>query len=59
MEYMGILVGFWHSNHRGYIRAETIYFAYAYTKGEFEDLPPEKRRVLKQITMEIKKEFTR
>ncbi|MDI6774404.1 MAG: hypothetical protein QME60_03275 [Verrucomicrobiota bacterium] len=40
-----------------FLRAETIYLAYVYTKGEFEDLPPEKRHAMKQIMTDIKKEF--
>jgi hypothetical protein len=30
-----------------------------FTKGEFEDLPPDKRRVMKRLVDEIKKEFER
>jgi hypothetical protein len=30
-----------------------------FTKGEFEDLPPDKRRVMRRLVEEIKREFER
>ena len=42
-----------------FVRAETIYFVYVYTKGEFENIPTEKRRVIMQLVSEIKKEIER
>ena len=40
-----------------FIRAEVIYLIFAYTKGEFAEIPAEKRKVMKQLVTEIKKEF--
>ncbi len=40
-----------------FVRAETVFLLYAFTKGEFSDLPPDKRRVIKALVEEIKKEF--
>ena len=42
-----------------FVRAETVFLLYVFTKGEFEDLPPDKRRVIKRLVEEIKKEFAR
>ena len=42
-----------------FMRAETVFLLYVFTKGEFEDLPPDKRRVMKRLVDEIKKEFER
>lgn len=42
-----------------FVRAETVFLLYVFTKGEFEDLPPEKRRVIQGLVAEIKKEFVR
>jgi hypothetical protein len=42
-----------------FVRAETVFLLYVFTKGEFEDLPPDKRRVMKRLVDEIKKEFER
>jgi hypothetical protein len=42
-----------------FLRAETVFLLYVFTKGEFEDLPPDKRRVIKTLVEEIKKEFDR
>lgn len=36
---------------------ETIFLVYAYTKGDFENLPPEKRKSMKHLIEEIKREF--
>jgi hypothetical protein len=41
------------------VRVETVFLLYVFTKGEFEDLPPDKRRVIKRLVEEIKKEFER
>ncbi len=41
------------------IRAETVFLLYVFTKGEFEDLPPDKRRVIRRLVEEIKREFER
>ena len=41
------------------VRAETIFLLYVFTKGEFADLPPDKRRVIRRLAEEIKKEFQR
>lgn len=40
-----------------FLRAETIYFVYAFTKGRMEDLPPDKKRVIRAIVEQIKQEF--
>ena len=40
-----------------FVRAETVFLLYVFTKGEFEDLPPDKRRVIRGLVEEIKKEF--
>ena len=42
-----------------FVRAEAVFLLYVFTKGEFEDLPPDKRRVMKRLVDEIKKEFER
>lgn len=42
-----------------FIKAETLFLLYVFTKGEFEDLPPDKRRSIKRLVEEIKKEFER
>jgi hypothetical protein len=42
-----------------FVRAETVFLVYVYTKGEFSDLPSEKRRVVRDLVTEIKKEFER
>ena len=41
------------------MRAETVFLLYVFAKGEFEDLPPDKRRVIRGLVEEIKKEFER
>lgn len=40
-----------------FLRAETLFLLYVFTKGEFEDLPPDKRRIIRRLVEEIKKEF--
>ena len=40
-----------------FLRRETIFLLYVYTKGEFGDLPADKRRVVKTLVEEIKEEF--
>lgn len=35
----------------------TVFLLYVFTKGEFSDLPPDKKRVVKALVEEIKKEF--
>jgi hypothetical protein len=42
-----------------FVRAETVFLLYVFTKGEFEDLPPDKRRVIRGLVEGIKKEFER
>lgn len=42
-----------------FVRAETVFLLYVFTKGEFEDLPPDKRRVMRRLVDEIKREFER
>ena len=42
-----------------FVRAETVFLLYVYTKGEFADLTPDKRRVIKRLVEEIKREFER
>jgi hypothetical protein len=42
-----------------YLRAETVFLLYVFTKGEFEDLPPDKRRVMRRLVDDIKREFER
>ena len=39
------------------LRHETIFMFYAYTKGDIADMTPEQKRLLKQLVLEIKKEF--
>ena len=45
--------------HNLFLRAETIFLVYVFTKGEFEDVPPDKRKVIRRLVEEIKKEFER
>jgi hypothetical protein len=40
-----------------FLNAETVFLLYVFTKGEFGDLPPDKKRVIKALVEEIKKEF--
>jgi hypothetical protein len=40
-----------------FLRAEAVVLVYAYTKGDFEDLPPEKKRVVRQLVEDLKGEF--
>ena len=40
-----------------FLRAETVFLLYVFTKGEFGDLPPDKRRIIKSLVQDIKKEF--
>ena len=40
-----------------FLNAETVFLLYVFTKGEFGYLPPDKRRVIKALVDEIKKEF--
>lgn len=42
-----------------FVKAETVFLLYVFTKGEFEDLPPDKRRIMRRLVDEIKKEFER
>lgn len=42
-----------------FVRAETVFLLYVFTKGEFGDLPSDKRRVIKRLVEEIKREFAR
>lgn len=42
-----------------FVRAETVFLLYVFTKGEFKDLPPDKRRVILRLVEEIRKEFDR
>ncbi len=37
--------------------AETVFLLYVFTKGDFGDLPPDKRRVMRTLVDAIKKEF--
>lgn len=39
------------------LRAETVFLLYVFTKGDFGDLPPEKRRVIRSLVDEIKREL--
>lgn len=40
-----------------FVRAETVFLLYVFVKGEFEDLPPDKRKIIRGLVDEIKKEF--
>jgi len=40
-----------------FMRAEAVFLVYVFTKGEFGDLPTDKRRIIKRLVKEIKKEF--
>ena len=42
-----------------FVRAETIFLLYVFAKGEFEDIPPDKRRVIRKLVEEITQEFER
>lgn len=42
-----------------FVRADLIYFVYVFTKGEFEDLPPDKKRAMKKWVERIKAEYRR
>lgn len=42
-----------------FVSAETVFLLHVFVKGEFEDLPPDKRRVIRRLVDEIKKEFDR
>jgi hypothetical protein len=40
-----------------FLKAETVFLLYVFTKGDFGDLPPDKRRVIRTLVEQIKKEF--
>lgn len=40
-----------------FLRAETIFLVYAYTKGDWTDLPPDKKRAIRNLVEQIKREF--
>lgn len=40
-----------------FMRAETVFLLYVFAKGAFEDLPPDKRKVIRNLVDEIKKGF--
>ena len=40
-----------------FLKADTVFLIYVFTKGEFEDLPPDKRRAMRRLVEEIKREF--
>jgi len=40
-----------------FLRAEAIFLVYVFTKGEFADLPPDKRKVIRKLVEDIKQEF--
>jgi hypothetical protein len=40
-----------------FMRAEAIYLVYVFTKGQFADLPPDKRKAIRNLVEEIKKEM--
>lgn len=40
-----------------FVNEETVFLLYVFTKGEFGDLPPDKKRVIKALVEGIKKEF--
>ena len=42
-----------------FVKAETVFLLYVFAKGEFEDLPPDKRKIIRGLVDEIKKEFER
>jgi hypothetical protein len=42
-----------------FLKAETVFLLYVFAKGEFEDLPPDKRKIIRGLVDEIKKEFER
>ena len=40
-----------------FLKAETVFLLYVFTKGEFNDLPPDKRRTIRGLVDDIKKEL--
>jgi hypothetical protein len=40
------------------LRAETIYFVYAYSKGDIGDLPPDMKRAMRRLVDDIKRELS-
>lgn len=42
-----------------FLKAQTVFLLYVFTKGEFADLPPDKRRVIRRLVEEIKREYER
>lgn len=40
-----------------FMNAEAVFLLYVFTKGEFGDLPPDKRRAIRSLVGEIRKEF--
>ncbi len=42
-----------------FAKADTVFLLYVFTKGEFEDLPQDKRRIIHGLVTEIKKGFAK
>ena len=42
-----------------FLGAETLFRVYVFTKGDLEDIPPDKRKAIKRLVGEIKQEFAR
>jgi hypothetical protein len=42
-----------------FVEAEVIFLVYVFTKGDFADLPPDKRKAIKHLVDGIKQEVTR
>ena len=40
-----------------FLRAEQIYLVYVFTKGDFADLPPDKRRAVQALVLAIRGEY--
>lgn len=41
-----------------FVTAETVFLVYVFTKGDLSDIPPDKKRAMRALVNEIKKEFT-
>ena len=41
-----------------FVTAETVFLVYVFTKGDLSDIPADKKRAMRVLVDEIKKEFT-
>jgi hypothetical protein len=40
-----------------FVQAETVFLLHVFTKGEMQDVPPDKRRIIRKLVDEITREF--